>query len=82
MLGGGEPNPVTLIYPLFGNPIRLFKEKKVGEVALRWIKRMPEGKDVWQNDLLESRARSRGDVIFSEGGGAGFKTRHEDKFSM
>lgn len=30
---------------------------------------MPEGKDVWQNDLLESRARSRGDVIFSEGGG-------------
>lgn len=24
---------------------------------------------MWQNDLLESRAGSRGDVIFSEGGG-------------
>lgn len=34
---------------------------------------MPEGSIVWQNDLLESRARSRGDVIFS--GGVGEKMR-------
>lgn len=32
---------------------------------------MPEGTNVWQDDLLESRARSRGDVIFFGGGGAG-----------
>lgn len=33
---------------------------------------MPGGRNVWQNDLLESRARSRGDVIFFRGRGGWF----------
>ena len=35
---------------------------------------------MWQDDLLGSRAGSRGDVIFLEGGG-GLVWRREDKFS-
>lgn len=43
---------------------------------------MPGERKVWQDDLLESRAGSRGDVIFTEGGGGGLDTRiYEDKFS-
>ena len=61
------------------------KKKKVRAVALWWIKRKKkcqEGRHVWQNDLLQSTARSRGDVIFFRWEGVGMVWRRdEDKFS-
>lgn len=55
-------------------------KKKVSVVALWWINKMPGGRNVWQNDLLESRARSRGDVIFFRGRRVVW-IQDEDKFS-
>lgn len=36
---------------------------------------MPAGQNAWQTDLLESIARSRGDVIFLAVGGGDLETR-------
>lgn len=50
--------------------LKSYQILKVSAVALWWIKNARRENE--QNDLLESRARSWGDVIFIEGGGGGW----------
>ena len=51
-------NPWPAAQLVFGNPIKTLKKVSV----------LPGGSNVWWDDLVESVARSRGDVIFIGGG--------------